>query len=95
MTAGEVPAILLVRRGAAIPHVELAQSTDRIDRSEMELAVFGEEASTAEGLVCLPEDGALHTVRLRHEGEGYALEENPLQGKVAFRIVRRGSGDLS
>src|SRR3712207_9289891 len=33
--AGEVPAILLVRDGAAIPHIELAQSTEWIDRKSV------------------------------------------------------------
>jgi len=89
LTAGEVPLIVLVRQGAAIPHVELVQSTGRIDWSEIELTVFGAETATAEGLVCLPEDSALHTVRLGRDGDGYALEGNPLQGKVEFRIVRR------
>ena len=29
--AGEIPAVILVRKGAVIPHVPVAQSTDRID----------------------------------------------------------------
>ncbi len=47
ITAGEIPAVMLVRHGAAIPRVELAQSTDRIDWSEIELAVFGAETPAA------------------------------------------------
>jgi alpha-D-xyloside xylohydrolase len=79
--------VVLVRGGTAIPRVELAQSTDRIDWSELELAVFGAGAPTAEGLVCLSEDGVLHQVRLKRDGDGYALEDDPLQGRVAFRVV--------
>jgi alpha-D-xyloside xylohydrolase len=43
--------------------------------------------SAAEGLVCLPEDGELHHVRLKHDSDGFALEGDPLHGRVAFRIV--------
>jgi alpha-D-xyloside xylohydrolase len=88
ISAGELPVIMLVRDGAAIPRVELAQSTDGIDWSEVELAVFGGGAQTAEGLVCLPGDGELHRLRLERDGEGFALEGDPLRGRVAFRVVR-------
>jgi alpha-D-xyloside xylohydrolase len=87
IAAGEIPAVVLVRGGTAIPRVELAQSTDRIDWSELELAVFGARAPSAEGLVCLPEDDELHPIRLKRDGDGYVLEGDPLQGRVAFRVV--------
>ena len=85
--AGEVPAVVLVRYGRVIPRIELAQSTDQMDWSELELAVFGADVSTAECPVCLPDHGGLHTVRLRYDGEGPVLQEDPLQSRVAFRIV--------
>jgi alpha-D-xyloside xylohydrolase len=88
LIAGEIPVIMLVRGGAAIPHVELAQSTDRIDWSELELAVFGAGTPAAEGLVCLPEDGELHRLRLKRVGDEFALEGDPLQGRVSFKIVQ-------
>src|SRR5215203_3235700 len=87
ITVGEIPVIMLIKGGAAIPRVELAQSTDRIDFSEMQLAVFGAEATEPEGLVCLPEDGELHRLHLTREGDGFALEGDPLQGKVVLRVV--------
>ncbi|HEX5975394.1 MAG TPA: glycoside hydrolase family 31 protein, partial [Rubrobacteraceae bacterium] len=75
--AGEIPAILLVRGGAAIPHIQLAQCTDRMDWSEIELAVYSVNSSTAEGLFCLPEDGELRHLRLQREGDGFALKKDP------------------
>ncbi len=87
ITTGEIPAVILVRHGKAIPRVELAQSTDRIDWSEIELAVFGADAPAAESLVCLPGDDVLHRLRLRRDGDGFALDGDPLQGQVAFRVV--------
>ncbi len=47
--------------------------------------VFGEYDS-AEGLVCLPEDGALHHLRLERNQDGYALTDDPLQGRVEWEI---------
>jgi alpha-D-xyloside xylohydrolase len=86
--AGEVPAVVLVRHGGVIPRIELAQSTDQMDWSELELAVFGADVSTAECPVCVPNQDGLQTVRLKNDGEGLALQQNPLQNRVAFRIVQ-------
>jgi alpha-D-xyloside xylohydrolase len=86
ITAGEVPVVMLVRAGTAIPHARLAQSTGRIDWSEIELAVYGAESSTAEGLFCIPEDGELHRLSLVRDGERFVLEDDPLQDRVEWNI---------
>jgi alpha-D-xyloside xylohydrolase len=83
--AGEVPVVMLVRDGAAIPHARLAQSTGRIEWGEIELRVFG-AGDSAEGHFLHPEEGNLHVLRLLHEGDGFALEEDPLAGRVNWRI---------
>ncbi len=88
IAAGELPVIVLVRGGAVIPRVGLAQSTDRMDWSGVELAVFGTDAPSVEALVCLSEDDALHRLRLeRHDG-GYVLEGDPFEGEVALALVQ-------
>ena len=67
--------------------MRLAQSTAWIDWQEMELAVFcGEETTVAEGTVCLLEEGELHALRLEREGEEFVLKEDPLQGRVQWKI---------
>jgi alpha-D-xyloside xylohydrolase len=86
LAAGDIPAIILVREGAAIPHAALAQSTDRMDWSEIELVVYDPVSSTTEALFCLPEDGALHRLRLAREEGGFEMEEDPLQGTVSWSI---------
>jgi alpha-D-xyloside xylohydrolase len=86
MEVGELPVVLLVRDGATIPHADLAQSTDEIDWHSLELKVFCARAEVAEGLVCLPEDAKLHTLRLRRANDGFALEGDALQGRVAWRV---------
>ena len=84
--AGEVPTVMLIRNGAAIPHVRLAQSTTEINWQEIELVIYGAENPTAEGLVCLPEDEVLHPLLLERGRDGYTLKNDPLQGRVQWRI---------
>ena len=81
---------MLVKGGAAIPHVKLAQSTEWMGWGEIELVVYGAGSSTAEGLFCLPEDGELHRLRLEREVDGFALEEYPLEGEVEWKVSTFG-----
>ncbi|MDP8950768.1 MAG: hypothetical protein M3N18_00725 [Actinomycetota bacterium] len=78
--------MMLVRNGAAIPHARLAQSTTEMNWQEIELVAFGAENPTAEGLVCLPEDEVLHPLRLERGRDGYTLKDDPLRGRVEWRI---------
>jgi alpha-D-xyloside xylohydrolase len=57
--AGAIPAVMLVREGAVIPHMKLAQSTAQMDWGKLDLVVFGPSAEKARGLVCLPSDTVL------------------------------------
>ena len=73
--AGEIPIVMLVREGTAIPCLELAQSTSEMDWRRIELTVFaGEETSVAEGRVCARRRRAAHlaivarSYRLRPKG---------------------------
>ena len=86
ISTGDIPVVMLVRDGAVIPHIRLAQSTTEMNWQEIELVVFGAEASAAKGLLCLPEEGALHTLRLEREGDDFVLKDDPLQGKVEWTI---------
>jgi alpha-D-xyloside xylohydrolase len=83
--AGQIPEIILVRDGSAIPHIALAQSTAQMDWSNIELRVFATEATTAKGLIFLPGDSAEHEVTLAKQGGGFKLEGDPLAGKVAWK----------
>jgi len=85
--AGEIPVVLLVRDGAAIPRVPVAQSTAWIDWSTVEMAVFAREAAEARGLVCLPSDGVLRPVTLTRGGGGFAVTGDPLAGKATLTVA--------
>lgn len=81
---GKIPAIILVRDGAVIPHAQLAQSTDKINWSDIELKVYGDKEK-ATGFVCLPSDNKLTSIILTKSGSNYQLEKGQIQG-VHYRI---------
>ena len=85
--AGEIPVVVLVRDGAVIPHIKLAQSTQNMDWSELELKVFAADAESASGYVCLPSDQQLVEVNLNKSGNSFKLNSNPLEEKgVKFKV---------
>ena len=60
--AGKIPAIILVRDGSIIPHAPLAQRTDQIDWSKIELREYKADAKTCEGLLFKPGDTAIQRI---------------------------------
>jgi alpha-D-xyloside xylohydrolase len=82
--AGAIPCIILVRDGAVIPHAKLAQSTDKIDWSTIDLKVYGHQ-SFAKGLICLPLDNKLVEVQLSKKGTTYQVEKGTIAG-VKYQI---------
>ena len=84
--ASAIPEIILVRDGAVIPHIALAQSTAQLDWLKIELAVYAKDATTAKGLIFLPGDSAAHEITLTKSGDNFKLDRDPLAGKVAWEI---------
>ena len=84
--AGDIPIVMLVRDGAVIPQIQLAQSTSQMDWSKLDLTVFAKAAQTAACLVCLPSDNALHAVTLNKTGDVFKLANDPLAGKVQWTV---------
>jgi alpha-D-xyloside xylohydrolase len=85
--AGLVPAVILVRDGAAIPHAAVAQSTARIDWTKLELVTYGAKATKARGLVCLPSEGVLREVAVNAGGR-FRAPGDPLAGRVKWTVRR-------
>ena len=88
IAAGALPVVVLVRDGAVIPHVKLAQSTAQMDWDALELVVFADTATAARGLVCRPSDTVLRPGTLARKGASFALASDPLAGKVAWTVSR-------
>jgi alpha-D-xyloside xylohydrolase len=84
--AGKIPVVLLVRDGAVIPHIGLAQSTLQLDWSKLELVSYATKAASAKGFVCLPSDNKLIEVALNKTGTALKLASDPLAGKVTWSI---------
>ena len=77
-----MPVIVLVRSGAIIPHIKLAQSTMQMDWSTLELVSYAIKGQNTSGLVCLPSDNVLHQINL----SGNKLTNDPYAGKVKWHI---------
>jgi alpha-D-xyloside xylohydrolase len=84
--AGAVPVVMLVREGAVVPHIKLAQSTKDMDWANLDLVVYATTAKSAQGLVCLPSDNVLHGITLPRGAGKYPLAANPLAGRSALTV---------
>lgn len=82
---GAMEVIMLVKAGAILPQVKLAQSTKDIDWSNIELVVFGQNTE-AIGKICLPADNILHDIKVTKRGKNYALSQDPTAGKVKWAV---------
>ncbi|MBC7888228.1 MAG: alpha-xylosidase [Ferruginibacter sp.] len=79
---GKMAAAILVRDGAAIPHIKLAQSTKEMDWKNIEWVVYSADNKTATGLICLPDDNVLHPVSVTAN----KLQSDPFNGTVKWMI---------
>jgi alpha-D-xyloside xylohydrolase len=84
--AGKLPVVMLVRGGTVIPQIALAQCTMQMDWSKLDLVVFAKTATTVKGLICLPSDNELHELTLDPSGGSFRLVNDPLAGKVTWKI---------
>lgn len=78
---GELPIIMLVKDGSALPHIALAQSTADMDWSNITVKVYNASNKTATGLFCLPADGKLQKFTVQ------GSKVNGISGTKA-RVVR-------
>ena len=60
--AGKIPCIILVRDGSLIPHAPLAQRTDQIDWSAIELKEYKAAATHSTGLLFKPGDKEIQRI---------------------------------
>lgn len=84
---GEIEAVVLVREGAAIPHIGLAQSTKDMDWSDIELRVFGDRPERTEAMICLPADNVLEEIIVERRSGRMEVAGNPLAGRAVLRVT--------
>jgi len=81
---GIIPAIILVRDGAVLPHIQLAQCTDEMDWNQIELKIFAVDAKEASGLLCLPSDNQLHALKVTVKT--HQIKADGLENKIKFKV---------
>jgi len=86
IAAGRIPAVILIRDGAVIPHADLAQSTDGIDWKNITLVAFGDRPSGCS--VCLPSDGVLRRVGVVERNGALAVTSDPFRGRINWTVIR-------
>jgi alpha-D-xyloside xylohydrolase len=84
--AGQIPVVMLVREGAVIPHLKVAQSTSQLDWTNIEMVVYATAVQNAHGLVCLPADNILRPVEAARRNTAFALTGDPLAGKATSTV---------
>jgi alpha-D-xyloside xylohydrolase len=84
--AGKIPIIMLVREGAVIPLIRLAQTTMFMDWSDIDLVVFASASQNPKGLVCFPSDNVLREVSLRQSNRDFVLDRSSLPEKVKWNV---------
>jgi alpha-D-xyloside xylohydrolase len=88
--SGSIPVVMLVREGAVIPHIRLAQSTQDLDWSKLELVVYGKNVKAADAQICLPSENVVKTVSLSVKENTAEVTTNPYGSNVGFKVSRFG-----
>ena len=84
--AGEIPIVVLVRDGSAIPHIALAQSTKDMDWSKLTLKVFAtDKTNLATAKVFLPNGDAVQEITVSKNGNNFEVAPNALSTKTTFK----------
>jgi alpha-D-xyloside xylohydrolase len=85
IASGDIPVIAMIRAGSVIPHIKLAQSTEFMDWSKIDLRVFSDESGNADGLVVIPGEEVQKIEVMEKDGK-VVVKENPFGKKVAFKL---------
>ena len=72
---GKISVVMLVRDGAVIPHIQLAQSTMDMDWSKMDLVVFTSSPKECSGIIYLPTSNSLDNINVSSDLKSVKLED--------------------
>lgn len=73
IATGELEVVMLVREGAILPHVKVAQSTDQIDWKNIELVSFNADKAKATIQLFLPDESLVRDVPVTKKGNKYFI----------------------
>lgn len=83
----EIPVVLLVRDGAVVPHVNVAQSTDEIDWDVLELRTYGEPQENPIVKLVKP-DGSILSVQLTKQDGALQLPHELAHDQKEWTVSR-------
>ncbi len=87
ITMGNIPVVLLVRDHTAIPHIGIAQSTDRLDWNNIELRVYSSDGAAVSALFMQP-GTTLQKLEIDGKNGVFELKDDPFKKKVKWQITR-------
>ena len=86
LPGGDLAIVLCVRAGAAIPMIEVAQSTADLDWTRLTLRIYPDD-DTAVGWVFRPGDISPQQIQARHIGDDWQLAESTLCAQVTWTVL--------
>ena len=82
---GEIEAVILVRDGAVLPHLKVAQSTRDLDWTNIEMKVYS-TGTQAKGVLCFPDDNQLRNFSSVKRGRSWRLSEGKMPEGVSAQF---------
>lgn len=83
---GELDVVMMVREGAVLPHVKVAQSTGDIDWNQIELQSFANTPEKAVLKLCLPDQEEIKEVVLTKKAGKLTVSQDPFAGKIKWNL---------
>ncbi|MDX2247995.1 MAG: glycoside hydrolase family 31 protein [Bacteroidia bacterium] len=85
IAVGEIEAIILVKSGTILPKIQVAQSTDQMDWTNIELSVYG-SGKQASGWLCLPGDQILREIKMVRQGKKWQMQAGDWPKEVRWKV---------
>lgn len=86
IASGELEVVMLVREGAVLPHVKVAQSTDQIDWKNIELVGFNVTGAKTTMKLYLPGESEVKDVLIVKKGSKLVVSNDPFEGNVSWAM---------
>lgn len=84
--AGELPGIVLVKNGSVVPHIALAQSTEFMDWSKIELVIFDDKNRNHKCYFYQP-GGILNEIKIRFQNKKWEIK-SPVNSSANFSLKK-------
>jgi alpha-D-xyloside xylohydrolase len=84
--AGKIESIIMVREGAIIPQMKVAQTTKDLDWANIDLVAYT-NGNEAKGVIYLPNDNQLRGVSVVKKGKVFTVNNSGLPNTVNLKVV--------